>query len=239
MLFLAVFLVALPASRAADKPQPVELIGTASAFGSYRDWRDYYWRDDFQFTLKEAGGKTWRIISREPTPAYHWRMGPTSTGFKVDWSKNPRVKVVGVSGVDRDPPMFHNLKLDDANIATVLVLYVETSDKKWQEFYVNNWFHKWSAPADAAIYKVYAGKKAPYDIYGFIGAQAAPFSKKSQALVASRPMARMFHGLIQETKANPFGFEIELLHLVGPDAGGNGVVFHGDPKTIPLLDGKK
>jgi hypothetical protein len=32
---------------------------------------------------------------------------------------------------------------------------------------------------------------------------------------------------------------IELLHVVGPDAGGNGVVFHGDAKTLPVLDSKK
>ena len=34
--------------------------------------------------LTEPGGqKSWRIISREPTPAYGFRMGTTFTGLKV------------------------------------------------------------------------------------------------------------------------------------------------------------
>jgi hypothetical protein len=233
-------LMLLPLTAAAQDKAPVELIGTARDYRAYRDWQSYYWRDDFQFTLdEEKTGKTWRIISREPTPAYHWRMGPTNTGLKVDWSKKPRVKVVGVAGVDRLPPQFHDLKLDDKNLATVLVLSVETSKDKWEDFYVNNWFHKWGDKADAAIHKVYAGKKQPYDIYGFINGQAAPFNKEAKDLIAKNPKAKMFHGLIRATKENPFGYEIELLHLVGPDEGGNGVVFHGDAKTLPVLDGKK
>jgi len=235
----SLILIALLAPLAQGAPEPVELTGTASGFRAYRDWQSYYWRDDFQFTLKEDGaGKTWRIISREPTPAYHWRMGTTLTGLKVDWSKNPRVKVVGVSGVDRQPAEFHDLKLE-GDIATAVVLYVEGPDTKGHEFYVNNWFHSWDARADAAIHKLYAGKKAPYDVYGFIKGQVAPFSKDAQALIAKHQGAKMFHGLIRKTKDNSFGYEIELLHLVGPDKGGNGVVFFGDPKTIPFLDGKK
>lgn len=238
------FVLLLPLSAAAaDKPKPpmpVELTGTASEFRPYRDWQTYYWRDDFQFLLKEEGsGKTWRIISREPTPAYHWRMGPTSTRLKVDWSKKPRVKVAGVSGVDRLPPKFHDLKLDDQDLATALVIWIETQPGKWEEFYVNNWFHKWGDKADAVVHKIYAGKKAPYDIYGFISGQAAPFSKEAQAIIAKHPKAKMFHGLIRTAKDNPFGYEIELLHVVGPDIQGNGVVFYGDAKTIPILDGKK
>ena len=237
MRYLAMLLL-LPLFASAA--EPVEMTGTASEFRTYRDWQSYYWRDDFQFMFKEDGtGKTWRIISREPTPAYHWRMGPTTTGLKVDWKMNPRVKIAGVAGVDRLPAQFHDLKLDDKHIATVLVLWVETSPGKWSEYYVNNWFHKWGDRADASIHKLHADKKAPYDVYGFINGQAAPFSKESQALIAKQPKARMFHGLIRTAKDNPFGYEIELLHLVGPDAGGNGVVHHGDARTIPVLDGKK
>lgn len=236
-MFRILCLVALVSPAAAA--DPVELIGTARDFKTLRDWQSYYWRDDFHFTLDAADGKTWKIISREPTPAYHWRMGPTQTGLKVDWSKQPRVKVVGVAGVDRLPPKFHDLPLNDKHLATVLALFVETKLNEWQEFYVNNWFHKWGDQADAAIHKLFADKKAPYDIYGFINGQAAPFSAASKAIIAKYPKARMFHGLIRSSKGNAFGHEIELLHLVGPDAGGNGVVFHGDPKTLPLLDGKK
>ncbi len=240
LLVLLLPLTCAAADKDKPPPKPVELIGKASAFRSYRDWQSYYWRDDFQFLLEEEKtGQTWRIISREPTPAYHWRMGPTNTGLKVDWSKKPRVKVVGVSGVDRLPPEFHDLKLDDKQMATVFVLSVETSPGRWEVFYVNNWFHKWGAKADAAIHKLFADKKQPYDIYGFINAQAATFSKEAQALIAKNPKARMFHGLIRATKDNAFGYEIELLHLVGPDEGGNGVAYYGDAKTIPVLDGKK
>jgi hypothetical protein len=49
----------------------------------------------------------------------------------------------------------------------------------------------------------------------------------------------MFHGLIHATRANKFGYEIELLHLFGPDRQGNGVVFYGDAKTLLLLDKKR
>jgi hypothetical protein len=66
-----------------------------------------------------------------------------------------------------------------------------------------------------------------------------PFAKKSQELIEKHKGTRMFHGLIRTAKAQPFGYEIELLHLVGPDKGGNGVVFFGDAKTIPMLDKKK
>ena len=104
---------------------------------------------------------------------------------------------------------------------------------------LNNWFHKWSPEADPVIYSHYADKQAPHDIYGFINGQSAPFAKKSQDLIEKHKGARMFHGLIRTAKAQPFGYEIELLHLVGPDKGGNGVVFFGDAKTIPMLDKKK
>ena len=76
-------------------------------------------------------------------------------------------------------------------------------------------------------------------LYPQSAAQKYPGNKEAQALIAKNPKAKMFHGLIHSTKENPFGYEIELLHLVGPDEGGNGVVFHGDAKTLPVLDGKK
>jgi hypothetical protein len=242
LVLLCLFALA-PAVLADEKPrtppEPVELVGKARDFKARRDWHTYYWGDDFHFFLDAEDGKTWKIISREPTPAYHWRMGPTYPGLKVDWSKNPRVKLLGLTGVDRLPAKFYDLPLNDKHLATVLVLWVETAPDKWEEYYVNNWFHKWGERADQAVHKLYAGKKAPYDVYGFINGQAAPFSKEAQALIAKYPKAKMFHGLIRATKDNPFGYEIELLQLVGPDAGGNGVVYHGKPGAIPVLDSKK
>ena len=187
----------------------------------------------------EKTGKTWRVISREPTPAYHFRMGTTFTGLKPDWKAEPRVKVFGVTGIDRIPQTFHKLKLDEPNLATAFVVWVETKPDAWKEYYVNNWFHKWGDRADKAVHALYAGRKPPYDIYGFISGQSAPFSKEAQALIAQHKGAKMFHGLVRATRDNPFGYEIELLHLIGPDKGGNGVVVYGDPKTMPVLDQKK
>jgi hypothetical protein len=227
-----------PAKPAA--PEPVELVGKATDFYFTRNWNSYYWREDFSFLLKdEKTGKSWRILSREPTPAYDWRMGTTFTGLEVDWKKQPRVKVVGVTGVDRLPATFYDFKLDEPNIATAHVVWVETAKDAWKLYNVNNWFHKWSEKADPFIYSIFADKNAPYDIYGFINGQSAPFNARSQELVEKHKGARMFHGVIRTAKERPFGYEIEVLHLVGPDKGGNGVVFLGDPKTMPLLDRKR
>ena len=111
---------AAPAGAPGRDWEPVELTGRASDFSHQRDYRSYYWAEDFTFLLKDDGGKTWRIISREPTPAYDWRMGPTYTGLKVDWQAKPRVKVIGVKTVDRIPADFYHFKLDEANLATAL-----------------------------------------------------------------------------------------------------------------------
>jgi hypothetical protein len=241
-----VLLLCLPLSTiaAGDKAkpaiEPVELVGKASDYFYKREWRSYYWREDFSFLLKdEKSGKTWRILSREPTPHYDWRLGTTFTGLKVDWQAKPRVKLVGVTGVDRQPKEFYGFRLDEPNIATAMVVWIETANAKWQEFYVNNWVHKWSETADPVIHRVYVDKPIPYDIYGYINGQSAPFSKKSRDLIARYKQARTFHGLLRSTKDNDKGYEIELLALIGPDKQGNGVVLHGDAKSIPLLDKKK
>lgn len=221
-------------------PEAVQLVGQATDFHFTRNWNSYYWREDFTFLLKdEKTQKTWRILSREPTPAYDWRMGTTFTPFKPDWAKTPRVKIVGVTGIDRLPAKFYDFKLEDPLLATAHIVWGEAKPGQWTEYCVNNWFHKWSPRADPIIYSHFADKQAPYDIYGFINGQAAPFSKKSQALIEQHKGARMFHGLIRSNRDQPFGYEIDVLHLVGPDKGGNGVVFHGDPKTLTLLDRKK
>jgi hypothetical protein len=243
-LSLLLFPLLVSAGQCAGKPkrdvEPVELTGTASDFYYTRNWNSYYWREDFSFLLKdEKSGQSWRIISREPTPAWDWRMGTTFTGLKVDWKANPRVKIIGVTGVDRLPAEFYHFKLDEPKLATAFVVYVDLKKDQYSEYYVNNWFHRWGPKADKVIHQLYAGKKAPYDIYGFINGQAAPFSKKAQALIARHKGARMFHGLIHAAKENAFGYEIELLHLFGPDSQGNGVALYGDGKTVPLLDRKK
>jgi hypothetical protein len=239
---LALLLLAAnaPAGEKPHKLELVELVGTATGYFFTRNWNSYYWREDFSLLLKDdKTGQTWRIISREPTPAYHWRMGTTFSGLKVDWQGKPRVKVVGVAGVDRQPAEFYHFKLDDPHLATALLVYVEGKRDQRQEYYVNNWFHKWGEQADKAIHRLYADKQAPYDIYGFINGQAAPFSAKAKVLIAQHKRARMFHGLVRMARDSPFGYEIDLLHLFGPDAQGNGVAFVGDGRTVPVLDSKK
>ena len=231
----------LTAAPKRDTP-PVELVGQASDYYYNRNWRAYYWREDFSIVLtEEKTGKKWRIISREPTPAYGWRMGTTYPGLKVDWKSKPRVKVIGVRGVDRSPAEFYQFKLDEPNIATAFVLLVETKKDEWKEFYVNNWFHKWGADADQAIYKFYADKKPPYDVYGWVPGKAAPWDKKSQQIIDQHDVSQaMYHGQIHATKDNPFGFEMRLLQLIARDTERGGAkVLYGDASGIPKLDGRR
>jgi len=231
--------------------QAVELTGRVTEFWQTRNWADYYWREDFTFILTEDGTKRpWRIISREPTPAYEWRMGTTFTGLKVDWPSGPRVKVVGIKAVDRIPASFYDFKLKEPNLATALIVFVETRAKetaatqagRWQEYYVNNWFHPWGKKADKVIHGHFAGKSAPYDIYGFARGTSAPFDKKSRAVIERHKEnpSLMFHGKVKTAEDNTFGYEIELIDLIGRDVktGGAKLLF-GDARTIPRLDSRK
>ncbi len=222
--------------------EAVELVGQVSDYWFSRNWRSYYWREDFTFLLKEdATGKTWRIISREPTPAYIFRMGTTFSDVKVDWTAKPRVKVVGVKAIDRIPADFYDFKLDEPHLATALIVFVENDAKVWQEAFVNNWFHQWGENADKAIYSRYADKPAPYDIYGFARSQAAPFDQKSQAIIDKHRdnPSLMFHGRVKSAKGTPYGYEVELIDLVGRNVKSGGhVLLFGDGKTIPLLDNR-
>jgi hypothetical protein len=231
------------AADAKNDKELVELTGRATDSWFSRNWSHYYWREDFTFLLKdEKTGKTWRIISREPTPAYTFRMGTTFPKIAVDWKARPRIKVLAVRGVDRIPAKFYTFKLDEPNLATALLLQVETKAGEWKEFYVNNWFHRWGEQADKAVHRHFAGKVAPYDIYGFVNGQAAPFAKKSRQIIDKHKAnpSLMFHGRVLATKDNAFGYEIELIDLIGRDVRTGGhVLLHGDAKSIPLLDGKK
>jgi len=219
--------------------KPVSLVGRATQFNHNPNWRAYYWREDITFLLKdENSGKTWRIISRDVTPyEARWRLGPTYLGLKVNWKAEPRVKVIGVQGIDRAPPAFYDLKLDKANVATAFVVLVEVKPRVWKEFYVNNWFHKWGEEADRTMHAFFADKKPPYDIYGWIPGKRAPFSKRSQQLIKQHEGAKIFRGFVRSTKDNPFGFELEVTHLLGKDPKTNrSKLFIGDPKEIPKLD---
>lgn len=217
-----------------------ELTGRAEDFWYKKYYRVYYWAEDFTFLLKD-GDKTWRIISREPTPAYEWRMGPTYTGLKVDWKKNPKVKVLAVKAIDRIPEEFPDHKLDDKHLATALIVWVEVGSE-WKEFYVNNWFHIWGPRADAKVHSYYADKGAPYHLYGFARSQAAPFDAKSKAILDKHKdnPSLMFHGRVKTAKGTKFGYEIELIDLIGRNVkSGGSIVLHGDAKGIPRLESKK
>src|SRR5262249_12057429 len=153
-------------ARAAERDlRPVDVVGVASGFETLRPWMSYYRGEDFTFRLKDANGKVWRVISREITPAYEWRMGPTYPELKVDWASQARVRVIGVEGIDRLPETFHERKFDDGVVATAFVILVETKPDVWKEFYVNNWFHKWGPDADRTMHALYADRKLPYDVY--------------------------------------------------------------------------
>ena len=247
MRILFALLLLTGAASAADPPkrdwEPVELVGEATEYWFNRNWRSYYWREDFTFLLKEVGtGKTWRIISREPTPNYGYRMGTTYIGLEVDWMKKPRVKVVGVKAIDRQPPDFYDFKLDEPNLATAFIVFVETEPKVWKEFFVNNWFHKWGDKTDKAIHAFYADKKSPYDMYGFVNGQSAPFDSKSLEILDKNKdfSPSTFHGRVKTAKNTTFGYEIELIDLIGKNKKSGGhVVLFGNAMTIPLLDGRK
>lgn len=251
LIFALPFLGLLCLSFGAESPagppernwETVEVVGTASDYWFSRNWRSYYWREDFTFLLTEDGtGKKWRIISREPTPHHGWRMGTTFTNLQVDWKAKPRVKVIGVKAIDRIPADFYDFKLNEPNLATALLVHVETAPNTWKEFFVNNWFHKWGPRADKVIFGHYAGKSDLYRIYGYARAQAAPFDKKSQALIdRNRDNPSLtFQGRVRATKENEFGYEIELIDLIGRDVKTGGPkLLYGDGKSIPLLDGRK
>jgi hypothetical protein len=223
--------------------EPVELVGRASEYWFSRNWRSYYWREDFTFLLTEEGtGKVWRIVSREPTPAYGYRMGTTFSGLDVDWKAKPRVKVVGVKTLDRTPAEFYHFKLDEPDLATAFLVLVETGPGAWKEFYVNNWFHRWGDRADRLVHGYYADRPPPYDVYGFVNGQAAPFDANSQAVIDRHKdnPSLMFHGRVHTARGTPFGYEIELTDLIGRDVKTGGpAVLYGDARSIPLLDGRK
>ena len=212
--------------------RPLDLTGRARDFQAVRNWNSYYWREDFSFWLDpDGGGPALQIVSREPTPAYHWRMGTTyPKGSTVDWSSRPRVRVVAVTGLDRDPAEFYGQKLSP-QVATALVLWVND-----QPFYVNNWFHSWGADTNAAVAKIYANRSTPFDIYGFVKGAPLAFSPEAQTLLRQYPSARFYHGLV---RGQPGRYQIELTHLIEQDQQGEGKIIWGPAEGIPRLDERK
>jgi hypothetical protein len=215
-----------------------ELEGTVEEFHFTRNWRHYYWREDFTLLLRDDGGKLHRVISREPTPWAGYRLGTTYTGLPVDWQGRPRVRVIGVGAVDRAPAEFYGLKLDPENTITAFIVRVRRKEgPAWDDFFVNNWFHRWGPQADVKVLAHYANDLPHYTIYGYLGGTPAPFDEDGKKLLARYPDARIFHARVVKAK-NAIGYELRVLHLLGRNRKTSRYeVFHGDPKDIVKLDG--
>lgn len=247
-LLLVCCLVPLPCVSAAPPERPSlpyrELTGKAEEFRFVRQWRSYYWREDFTFVLRTAEGKTWRVISREPTPWNHLRLGTTYTKLEVDWAKKPTVRVIGVEGIDRTPVEFPDLKLDPANTVTAFIVRVEGEaggKKLWRDYYVNNWFHPWSKEADVKMLSHYTGDDPNYTVYGFLGSNVAPVDRAGKTLLEKYQPE--YGGIIYHARVvkadNPVGHELRLIHLMGRHRKTLEYrVFHGDPKALIPLDGR-
>jgi hypothetical protein len=239
-------LTGLPDSLAADPPRNdpyVELEGVAEDFSFRRDWSSYYWREDFTFVLRDDAGTTHRIISREPTPWNDLRLGTTYTGLKVDWAAKPRVRVVGVGGIDRIPVEFYGLRLGPRMTTTAFIVKVQTGrpdDRTgWRDYYVNNWFHHWGDDTDRKVLAYYANDDPHYTVYGYLGGIAAPFDAEGKKLLAK--FEPEYGGIISHGRVvkadNPVGYEVHILHLMGRHKKTQEYgVFHGNGRDIPKLD---
>jgi hypothetical protein len=220
----------------------IELEGEAQEYSFTRNWRSYYWREDFTLLLKDDKGQVHRVVSREPTPWNGFRLGTTYTGLKVDWSAKPRVQIIGVKAIDRQPAVYYDLKLDPEKTVTAFILRVRQGNE-WKDFYINNWFHDWSPDADRKMLAHYANDLPAYTVYGYIGNKsiAAPFDKESQELLKKCDadfQSIIFHGRVKKAD-NEAGYEVHLLHILGRHRKSAEVrIFHGNPAEIERLDGK-
>jgi hypothetical protein len=192
--------------------------------------------------LRDDAGKLHRIISREPTPWNDLRLGTTFPVTEVDWSKKPRVEVIGVSGVDRIPLEFYDLKLEGEITTAFLVRLLGDGKEKARDYYVNNWFHKWGEDADRRIPAQYARTEPQYSIYGYLSDHVTPFDAASGELIAKLTpeySGVIYHARVEKAE-NKFGYALRLLHLLGRHKQSLEYrVFHGDPEQLIKLDGRK
>jgi len=220
----------------------VELEGQAEDFAYTRNWRSYYWREDFTLLVRDDKGTLHRVISREPTPWNGFRLGTTFTKLAVDWSAKPRVQIIGVRAIDRQPAEYYDLKLDPDRTVTAFILRVRQGDV-WKAFYVNNWFHDWGKETDRKILAHYANDLPHYTVYGYLNNSsiAAPFARESEELLKKYEpdfQAIIFHGRVKKAD-NEIGYEVHLLHILGRHKKSAEVrIFHGNPAEIERLDGK-
>jgi len=241
------FLLALSAPAFAAPPAPLayrELEGRAEGYTFTRQWSSYYWREDFTLLVRDDKGEVHRVISREPTPWTDLRLGTTFPKLAVDWKARPRVRIIGVRGIDRLPAEFPGLKLDPRRTTTAFILRVQAGKEgkkpAWRDFYVNNWFHKWGADVDRKVLAHYANAGPDYTVYGYLNGIAAPFDEAGKKLIAKyEPLYSgiIYHGRVVKAD-NVAGMEVRVLHLMGRHKKTlNYEVFHGNPKELIKLDG--
>ncbi len=213
-----------------------ELEGKVEEFRFIRNWRSYYWRQDCTMLVRDDAGKVHRVISREPTPWAGHRLGTTYTGLAVDWTKQPRVKIIGVRAIDRQPEEFYDVKLDPQSTVTAFILRTLDRDK-WHDFYVNNWFHQWNPETDKKMLQHYANDSPHYTVYGYFGGIVAPFDTEGKTLLAKHPDANIYHARVVPSK-NEIGYELRVLHLLGRDKKtARYEIMYGNPQEVVRLEG--
>lgn len=197
----------------------VDWTGKATYIRFLEVYRSYFWDREFHLRFAREGTKeTWDVVSRASTPYNGWRMGPTYTGLKVDWAKKPKLRIVGVQKIDRYQEKFHDIPLDKTKTITAFILFV-WQDEKWQEYYVNNWYHTWVEGTaglhtkDIARYYVDRGK--PYDVYGWLHSAGSDevWDARMPALVARCKRKAVYHGLLVSDATRPLGYRLKLLHF--------------------------
>lgn len=233
-------LLAVLSAAIQEKPDLpyVELEGTVEEFRSFREWRSYYWREDFTLVLRDDARKAHRVISREPTPWNDLRLGTTYTGVRIDPARRPRARIIGVRGVDRTPAEFYGLRLDERAV-TAFIVRLRGDDGAWKDFYINNWLHRWGADADRKVLAHYATEDPNYTVYGYAGGIAAPFDAEGKALLEKHSD---YGGVIYHARVVKAGdgFELRALHLMGRHKTTlRYEVFHGDPAGLVRLDARK
>jgi hypothetical protein len=217
-----------------------ELEGRVEEFSFTRNWRSYYWREDFTLVVRDDEGQVHRVISREPTPWTGHRLGTTYTRLPVDWTSQPRVQIIGVQAIDRQPADYYDLKLDPDKTITAFIVRVRQGET-WKDFFINNWFHDWSPETDKKVLAHYANDDPNYTVYGYLKGIAAPFDKEGQALLQKHEPEYngiIYHGRVKPAQ-NVIGYEVKLLHLMGRHKkSAKYEIFHGNPEEIIKLDGQ-
>ena len=145
--------------------------------------------------------------------------------------------------VDRIPSEFYGLKLNPKSTITAFIARVRlAAGGAWRDYYINNWFHRWSEDTDRRMLAHFANRKPGYTAYGFLTGIGAPFDAAGQNLIERHSkihQVRIFHGRVVKAE-NPAGYEVKLLHLLGRHRKTlRYEIVHGDPSQVPKLDQRR